>query len=109
MDDHHAIDAPLRRAFTDGCTLDGAELANRLGEIDRVIEWALVDRRDDADGMELSFDRGAAAAVRDLVRRERECCGHLELAVEETDENILVAIRTRPASANACACPMCGV
>lgn len=108
MDDNQAMDTTLRRTFVEGCALDEAELDQRLGEIERLTRSALVDRQDTAGRIVLSFDRAAAAHVRDLVRRERECCGHLEFAVEESDEIIRVAIGSRPASANACGCPMCG-
>jgi hypothetical protein len=107
MNDNQAMDAALRRALTDGCTLDPAELDERLGEIERLTRWALTDRQDFAGGIALTFDRAAATEVRDLVRRERECCGHVEFAVDETDEVIRVEIVSRPASDGGCGSPMC--
>jgi hypothetical protein len=118
MDDDRAMDTELRRALTEGCALDGVELDERLAEIERLTRRALRERRDEAGTTVLTFDRAVAHQVRDLVRRERECCGHLEFAVEESDELIRVAIRSHSdretrfddpaASSTACGCPMCG-
>jgi hypothetical protein len=108
MDDNQPMDT-LRRAFTEGCSLDDIELEERIGEIERLTSWALRQRHDAAGTTVLSFDRAAAADVRDLVRRERECCGHLEFDVEEIDDVIRVGIRPRPAEPpTSCGCPMCG-
>lgn len=94
MDDTHASDPNLPR-LADGCTLDRGELEERLGEIERLTRWALRERHDEDGGTVLTFDRAAASQVRDLVRRERDCCGHLDFGVEETDEAVRLAIRSR--------------
>ena len=94
MDDKQARDLNVPR-LADGCALDAGELDERLGEIERLASWALRERHDEAGRTVLSFDRAAASEVRDLVRRERDCCGHLEFSVEETDEAVRLAIRSR--------------
>lgn len=80
---------------SDRCSLPAAELDDRLRQIDGLIGRALLERRDEAATTVLSFDRAAATEVRDLVRRERSCCGHLLFTIEEDDAVIRVAIRPR--------------
>lgn len=95
MDNEKARDVPLAGDLADRCSLESAELDQRLAEIEQLTRWALEDRRDEAGKTVLTFDRAAAPQVRDLVGRERTCCGHLEFSGEETDETIRVAIRSR--------------
>jgi hypothetical protein len=95
MDDTRARDQNLPTLGADGCSLDRDELEERLGEIERLTSWALKERHDDGSRTVLTFDRAAASHVRDLVRRERNCCGHLEFSVEETDDAVRLAIRSR--------------
>lgn len=80
---------------SDRCSLPAAELDDRLREIDGLIGRALLERRDEAATTVLSFDRAAATELRDLVRRERNCCRHLSFTIEEDDAVIRVAIRPR--------------
>ena len=98
MDDMQARHPARDRRLADvgaGCSLGQAELEARLEEIRRLTGWALEDRTDDAEGTVLVFDRDAASQVRDLVERERECCGHLEFGIEETDAVVRLTIRAR--------------
>jgi hypothetical protein len=95
MDDDQAMDTTVPPAFAEGCALDRGELQQRLREIERLTASALVDRHDEPDRIVLTFDRAVAAEVRDLVARERACCGHLDFAIEEDHGLIRVDIRTR--------------
>ena len=95
MDNDKARDVSLADDLADRCSLERAELDQRLAEIEQLTRWALKDRGDEAGKTVLTFDRAAAPQVRDLVGRERTCCGHLEFTVEETDETIRVAIGSR--------------
>jgi hypothetical protein len=109
MNDNKARERQFRRTFADRCSLEGAELEERLDEIDRLAGRALRDRRDEAGTIVLTFERAAAPQVLDLVQRERVCCSHLEFTVNETDDVIRVGIRPRPvAPPTSCGCPMCG-
>jgi hypothetical protein len=81
--------------LADSCTLDRTDLDERLGEIEQLTSWALRDRQEEAGLTVLTFDPAAGPQVRDLVRREQQCCGHLEFSVEETDEAVRLAIRSR--------------
>lgn len=98
MDDTQARDLNVPK-LADGCALDTGELDERLGEIEQLTSWALRERHDEAGRTVLIFDLAAASQVRDLVRRERDCCGHLEFSVEETDDAVRLAIRLRSAEA----------
>lgn len=95
MDDDKTRDVPIPGDLGDRCSLDPAALDQRLGEIEQLTRWALRDRRESAEGTVLTFDLAAAPQVRDLVSRERTCCGHLEFGVEETDDSVRLAIRSR--------------
>jgi hypothetical protein len=94
MDDERARDT-IRQPVADRCSLTQPELDARLEEIERLTRWALKERRDDPGGTVLTFDLAAGAEVRDLVQRERDCCSHLELAVEESEAAIRLTIRSR--------------
>jgi hypothetical protein len=119
MTETNAMSPDAARHAIEGCTLDDPELAERLREIARLLDQTMIDCHREADGIVLSFHSNAAAAVRDVVRRERECCGFLDFALEETDEQtIRLVVRSRhekgqePSAASAqavsCGCPMCG-
>jgi hypothetical protein len=92
MDDTQAREPNVPR-LGDGCTLDTGELDKRLGEIEQLTSWALRERHDEAGRTILTFAPAAGSQVRDLVRRERDCCGHLEFSIEETDDAVRLAIR----------------
>jgi hypothetical protein len=98
MDDTQAKDLNVPR-LADGCTLDTSELEERLGEIERLTIWGLRERHDEVGRTVLTFDPAAGPQVRDLVWRERDCCGHLEFSIEETDVAVRLAIRSRSAEA----------
>lgn len=83
---------------TEACSLEPADLELRLEEIERLTGRALQRREDDADATVLVFDRDATAEVRDLVRRERQCCAHLDFGIEETDAVVRLTIRARDES-----------
>jgi hypothetical protein len=95
MDDNETRHDVLPAALADQCSLNRADLDERLREIERLSNSALRHRRDEDGGTVLTFDRAAAAQVHDLVRRERMCCAHLDFAIEETDADIRLIIRSR--------------
>jgi hypothetical protein len=94
MDDNQARDRNLPMA-TDRCELDGRELDERLDEIGRLVRSALRERYDEEGRTTLVFEPTAASEVHDLVRRERDCCGHLEFRIEEDDDAVRLAIESR--------------
>src|SRR6185437_17180977 len=46
----------------------------------------------------LSYDLGAAADVRELVRMESACCGFLDFALDEQVDQLLLTITAPPAA-----------
>ena len=68
------------------CSLSASEMAARGDELRELSRRALVGRARTSGGVRLEFAHSEAteAAVRDLVRRERECCPFLtfELGVD---------------------------
>ena len=48
MDNDKARDVPLADDLADRCSLEGAELDQRLAEIEQLTRWALKDRGDEA-------------------------------------------------------------
>ncbi len=65
------------------CSLTPEEMAGRQEEARALARQALVGRQRSDGGVRLEYRHSEAveAAVRDLVRRERECCPFLELEV----------------------------
>lgn len=94
MDDNQARDRNLLMA-TDRCELNGRELDERLDEIGRLVSSALTERHEEEGRTTLVFESTAASEVHDLVRRERDCCGHLEFRIEDNDDAVLLTIESR--------------
>ena len=118
MTETNAMSPDEARHAIERCTLDDRELAERLRAIAHLLDQAMIDCHRNAGGIVLSFHGSAAAAVRDVVRRERECCGFLDFTLEETDDQtIRLVVRSRPeerqepsvpsTQAVGCGCPMC--
>jgi hypothetical protein len=65
-------------------------MRKRAEEAGRLMDLALVRRERDPEGVALVFSRteGVEAAVRDLVRREQECCPFFEFAVEARGQEL---------------------
>jgi hypothetical protein len=80
------------------CTLAPGEYRDR-------IEWILALARDALRGterrgllLELRYAAEAASRVRQMVRRERECCAFLTFDVEEVPGEIRLSIRAPEAA-----------
>jgi len=56
------------------CSLDAGGQATRAGEFHDLFAGALLDKTRTSDGALLRFDPAHAAAVRELLAREKECC-----------------------------------
>ena len=76
------------------CSLGAAEQVEREEEIRGLFERALTGRRREPRSLELRFrgEEGVEEAVRDLARRERECCPFLEIAVAERGGEVVVRV-----------------
>jgi hypothetical protein len=75
------------------CTLAPGEYQARLAWIAELARDALLsfERRDHV--LELRYALEAADRVREMVRKERECCGFLAFELEETPREIRLTIR----------------
>ena len=63
------------------CTLSSADLRDRQGAWAKLLRSGLVQRDRVPGGIRLHATRGAAAALIELIDRERECCDWIEFAV----------------------------
>ena len=84
------------------CSLGTGELADRSHEFRRLAAGALLGRERTADGLVLRFQAltGVEDALRDLARREKECCPFFESAIERHAGEVRLGIRA-PAAAQA--------
>jgi hypothetical protein len=76
------------------CSLTGREQAERAAEARDLIDEALVSREVTEHGLRLRF-RGASetrAAVRDLVRREKECCPFFDFEIAEAGSEFTMMV-----------------
>jgi hypothetical protein len=83
------------------CSLAPGRLADRVEWIARLNARALRDHRRDGSTLYLTYDRIAAADVRELVRRERSCCGFLRFDLVETAEAVCLTITAPPEAGEA--------
>ena len=76
------------------CTLSAGDYLERLAMIAALTREALLSYRRRDLVVELRYDPGAAERVRDLVRREQECCPFLAFEVTEgVGDAVRVSIR----------------
>ena len=80
------------------CTLSAGDLKARLASIDALNRAALRAHRREDLLLELTYAATAAAAVREMVRREEECCAFLDFNVVEDDDAVRVVITASEAA-----------
>lgn len=80
------------------CTLGAGAFEERLTQIAELNRFALKCIRREGERLTLVYDPRAAARVREMVRRERECCAFLKFRLNE-DANGPVLVITAPESA----------
>jgi len=80
------------------CSLDAGELERRRGEIEALARAALVGRERGSGKVRLRYRRSdeVEAAVRDLVRRERQCCPFLDFDLTVGDQELILDIAGPP-------------
>jgi len=86
----------MTTAMSIACTLDAGAYAERVAWIAALNRDALRACRRDGLTVELRYDPGAVDRVRELVRRERQCCAFLAFDVEATADATVLRI-TAPA------------
>lgn len=92
MDAHESLPAPI------ACTLGAGAYQERLAWIAELNRSALRGARREDARLILSYDPRAATRVREMVRREQECCAFLQLELYE-GENGLTLVVTAPEAA----------
>ena len=77
------------------CTLTSAGLAAQRGRWDRLIDRAMTERAETADGLRISFrpEPEAEAELRALAAVESECCAWASWAVEAGDGRLVLTVR----------------
>ena len=73
----------MARDLPIACSLTGAEAADRGDEIGELARRALLNRERCDGHISLTFRPEAADAVRELARRESECCPFFTIEVVE--------------------------
>jgi len=84
--------APLPEAKPIVCTLGAASLKDRIAWIVDLNRDALRSHRRDDLRLELTYGLEAASRVRELIRREQECCAFLTFEMHEDVEGIRLTI-----------------
>ena len=74
------------------CTLGENDYHERLAWIAQLNRDGLQSHRRDAMTLELRYASAVRDRVRQLVRRESECCAFLEFAVNESADQVSVTI-----------------
>jgi hypothetical protein len=88
---------------TDGfvCSLSAEDQLQRLREFSELFETALVRSRREPRRLELTLDASATSEeqVRDLLRREHECCPFFEFEVRASTASELQVVAEVPEGA----------
>jgi len=74
------------------CTLTGNNLQKRLAAILALTRDALQGFERRGLVLDLSFAGTAAARVREMVRKERDCCGFLNFDLREGEQEVRLTI-----------------
>lgn len=80
------------------CRLDAGGQGARREEASALMSRALMDRERTAHGVRLRFSTtgGAEEAVRDLVRREQECCPFFRFTLARDGDHLLLDAEAPP-------------
>ena len=74
------------------CTLSAGAYKDRLAQIAALARDALRSYESNALTLTLRYDAAVAERVRQMVRREQECCAFLRFVVREEAEEIVVTV-----------------
>lgn len=81
-------DAPI------ACMLGAGEFKERSAWISELNSRSLTSIRRSSLSLELTYERGARDDVKELVRREQQCCGFLSFSTREEKSHVTVVIST---------------
>ncbi|MEX1061323.1 MAG: hypothetical protein WED13_09930 [Methyloceanibacter sp.] len=74
------------------CTLDIGGFKERLAWIAELNRDALRGHKQDGLVLQLRYDAKAADRVKDMVRREKQCCAFLRFDVRHEGDDVLLSI-----------------
>ena len=74
------------------CTLSSPEFRARIEWIARLNADALREHHRNGLQIELIYASDAAVRVREMVRRERQCCAFLSFTLQESQDSVAVTI-----------------
>jgi hypothetical protein len=83
------------------CTLIPEAYRDRVAWIGKLTATSLRSHRRDDLVLHLTYDPGAAVMVRELVRRERGCCGFLRFDMQEDADAVHLTIVAPPEARDA--------
>jgi hypothetical protein len=83
------------------CTLDAGSYAKRVRWAADLNRAALRTWRQRDLTLELEYDKGAEERIRELVRREQQCCAFLRFALEDMPSALILRITAPPETRDA--------
>ncbi|MDE2166322.1 MAG: hypothetical protein KGJ66_08285 [Alphaproteobacteria bacterium] len=86
MDAHESPPKPI------ACTLSAGVYQERLAWIAELNQAALQNVRRESARLILAYDPRAAVRVREMIRREQECCAFLQFDLNESEKELTLAI-----------------
>jgi hypothetical protein len=80
------------------CTLDAAQMSERVASIDALLDDALLDQSEIDGGLRTRFRDapGVEARIRDLIDAESRCCAFLSFAVGRDGDALWLDITGAP-------------
>jgi hypothetical protein len=91
------------------CTLDIGGFKQRLAWIAELNHDALRSHESDGLVLRLRYDAKSADRVKEMVRRERQCCAFLRFDIRHESDDVLLTITAREEARIAVACTCAAV
>lgn len=95
------MDGTTADAAPVACTLEAGEFGKRLDWIAELNRVALLDARRKGRQLILTYRREHRDRVREMVRRELQCCGFLGFDLREDESGVMLVIRAPEGAADA--------
>lgn len=95
------MDRMISDAAPIACTLDSGEFRKRLHWIAELNRTALLDARRNGLRQILTYRREHTDSVREMVRREQQCCGFLGFDLRDDEGRVTLVITAPEGAADA--------
>lgn len=95
------MDGTTAGAAPIACTLEAGEFGKRLDWIAELNRAALLDAQRKGRRLILTYRREHTDRVREMVRREQQCCGFLSFGLREHERSVTLVIRAPEGAADA--------